>query len=175
LRRACGVVYLTRRMGLHEWLEELVSLHERAKESTLTDEGLAEYQRLLDEVGSVILAMQRLALRPTDTPRRSVRVRREMEMGLVISGGFPLRAKTVDLSAGGCAVLLGYAPVSGEPVQATLQLPQGVVLEVHGAVGAVRKERSDFRVSIVFGMLPQEVRAQLEFLVFDTVLTALRF
>jgi hypothetical protein len=80
-------------------------------------------------------------LRPTGPAERSQRrksVRGRVELPLVMpwAGGL-LRGLTVDLSEGGIKALVdgwGLPPESGTPALVTLQLEDGVVLDLHGEV-----------------------------------------
>ncbi len=62
--------------GLGDWLQAFRQLHEKARRGPLRDQDLEAYRAGRDELARALLAAQRLALRPGETPRRALRVAR---------------------------------------------------------------------------------------------------
>jgi hypothetical protein len=117
-------------MGLADWLAAFRDLHEQAVAGTLGEADWVVYRQGREELARALLAAQRLALRPGETPRQALRVARALQVDLEWTKG-QVRALTVDLSVGGFATLLAKAPASADEVKYALKLPGGA--EVKGA------------------------------------------
>ncbi len=110
--------------GLADWLRSFRDLHERARDGSLLPGEESTYHASRDELARAMLAAQKLALKPGETARRSLRVARALQLDLQI-GGVHQRTVTLDLSTGGFATLLARPPLLGEVVGVTLRLPGG--------------------------------------------------
>jgi len=159
-------------MSLREWLVAFKSQHEQARAGTLSADGWAAYRAGRDELARAMLAAQRAALRPGETPRQALRVARALQADLEWSVD-KVRAVTLDLSSGGCAVLLAKPPPKSEEIRVQLKVPGGDPVVGRARVAGVQLQPSNVRVALAFSDLSAADRDRLEFLVFDTVIRQL--
>jgi c-di-GMP-binding flagellar brake protein YcgR len=108
-----------------------------------------------------------------DALRNSLRVARALQVDLDWAVG-GTRAMTIDLSAGGIAVLLDKAPPQGEELKYTLRLGGGVTVAGQARVVNVRLQPNNVRVALAFQNISEADREKLEVEVFDTVLGQLK-
>jgi hypothetical protein len=159
--------------GLTEWLLAFRQMHEKARRAQLQDRELAAYRAGRDELARALLAAQRLALRPGETPRRALRVARALQVDLDLVTSRE-RAVTIDLSTGGFSCLLAKAPPVGEEVGFSLRLPAAEALAGRARVQDVKVLPGNVRVSFAFLGQGEAERERVELFVFDTVLAQLQ-
>jgi hypothetical protein len=159
-------------MSLVTWLRDFRELHAKAKQGGLSAEERIAYRERREELARALLAAQKLALRPGETPRQALRVPRAMQVDLTWQKG-SFRALTLDLSAGGFATLLAKAPATGEEVYFVLKLPGGQELAGKARVVDVRAQAASVRVAMAFKDLTGSELERLEMAVFDAVLDQL--
>jgi hypothetical protein len=159
-------------MGLADWLAAFRDLHEQAVAGTLAEGGWVVYRQGREELARALLAAQRLALKPGETPRQALRVARALQVDLEWPKG-EVRALTVDLSVGGFATLLARAPASSDDVKYALKLPGGAVVKGTARVADIRVQPFNVRVALAFRDLAEPDRDRIELVIFDTVLQQL--
>jgi hypothetical protein len=159
-------------MGLADWLRVFRSLHERAKKNELKGLDADDYRAGCDELARALMAAQKLALKPGEVPRHTLRVPRALQVTLDNKVNIH-RAITVELSVAGFSVLLAKSPPHGEEFTATIRLPGTEPVTATVTTGDAKQMAGTQRVSFLFGKLPDPVRAQLEMLVIDTALQSL--
>ncbi len=160
-------------MGLTEWLKSFRVLHEQARKNALTAGDRLAYTAARDELARAMLAAQHAALAPGSAPRQALRVSRALQADLSFHDG-DVRAITLDVSAGGFAVLLAKVPAPGEGVSVSLRLPGAEPLKAQASVVEVRRNAGNARVSFQFQVLDDSARERLELFVFDSVLAQLQ-
>ena len=159
-------------MGLADWLAAFRDLHEQARADALSPRDWVTYREGREELARALLAAQRLALKPGETPRQALRVALALQVDLEWPKG-QVRALTIDLSAGGFATLLAKAPATSDDVKYTLRLPGGSELSGVARVADVLAHPSNVRVALAFRDLAESDRDRLELVIFDTVLQQL--
>jgi hypothetical protein len=158
-------------MGLADWLRVFRALHEKAKKGELTGTDAEDYRAGCDELARALIAAQKLALKPGETPRHVLRVARALQVTLETKIS-TVRATTIDVSVAGFSVLLGKPPPPEEQT-ATLRVP-GVEPVVAAVMpGEIRQQPGSVRVAFLFQNLPERSRERLEMLVIDTALSQL--
>lgn len=158
-------------MGLAEWLRLFRALHEKARKGELAGAELREYQAGCDELARALIAAQRLALPPGQTPRHVLRVARALQVTLETKVSTE-RAMTIDISVAGFSVLLGKVPPAEEH-SATLRVPGGDPVVATVLPGEAKQQPGSMRVAFLFQRLPEPLKERLEMLVMDTALSQL--
>ena len=159
-------------MSLAAFLSRFRELHEKDGSGALSAEERDEYHRGRDELARALLAVQRLAQKPGETARQSLRVARALQVDLEWPKG-QVRAVTLDLSAGGFATLMAKAPSQADEVTCTFRLPGGDTTKATARVVNIQVQPTSVRVAYAFQGLAEAERERLERLVFDTVLDQL--
>ncbi len=159
-------------MSLALFLARFRDLHDKDGAGTLAGPERQEYRRARDELAQALVAAQRIALKPGEVARESLRVARAVQVDLEWPNG-RARAATLDLSVGGFATLMAKAPSQKDVVKCSLRLPGGAKVEAEARVAGILVQPTAVRVSYTFDGLSQEDRDSLERLVFDTVLEQL--
>ena len=159
-------------MSLRDWLLAFRAQHELARAGTLSPDGWAAYRAARDELARAMLAAQRAALRPGESPRRQLRVARAVQAELEWSVD-KLRAVTLDLSSGGMAVLLAKPPPREEEIRVQLRVPGGDPIRARARLAGVQQQPASVRVALAFTEISDADRDRVELLVFDTVLQQL--
>jgi PilZ domain len=159
--------------GLADWLRDFRQLHEKARRGPLQGQELQAYRAGRDELARALLAAQRLALRPGETPRRALRVARALQVDLEFVTSRE-RAVTIDVSTGGLSCLLAKAPPMGDEVRFSLRLPASEPLAGRARVQDVKVLPGNVRVSLCFVSQSEAEKERLELFVFDTVLAQLQ-
>lgn len=158
-------------MGLADWLRVFRTLHEKAKKGELTGADVDDYRAGCDELARALMAAQKLALRPGETPRHVLRVARALQVNLETKVS-SARATTIDVSVAGFSVLLGKVPPNEEQT-ATLRLPGAEPIVADVLPGEVKQQPGNVRVAFLFQKLPDASKQRLEMLVIDTALSQL--
>lgn len=158
-------------MSLAEWLSTFRDMHERARRGQLNPRESAIYRAGRDELARALLAVQRLSLKPGETPRQALRVARALQLDLDFLTS-AVRAVTADLSTGGFACLLARAPPAGE-LRFVLRIPSADPLAGVARLVDVKALPGNVRASFQFVGLSAAERERVELLVFDTVLAQL--
>ncbi len=159
-------------MSLSAWLRGFRDLHERARRGLLSPRDDAKYRSGRDELARMLLAAQRLTLRPGVTQRQTLRVARALQVDLALPSE-SIRAVTVDVSSGGFSCLLPNAPPLGGEVGYTLRMPASEPLAGRARIADVKALQGSVRVACHFVSLAQADRDRLDLFVFDTVLAQL--
>lgn len=159
-------------MSLAAFLSRFRELHRKAGAGPLDPEEQEEYRRGCDELARALLAVQRLALKPGETARQSLRVARVLQVDLAWPKG-QARAVTLDLSVGGFATLMARAPSQADEVDCVFRLPGGGQLRARARVVNVQVQGPSARVAYAFAGLAAEDLERIERVVFDTVLDQL--
>ena len=159
-------------MGLAEWLAAFRALHEKAKKGELQGTDAEDYRAGSDELARALIAAQRLALRPGETPRHALRVARALQVTLETPTS-NVRTMSIDLSVAGFSVLLAKAPPPHEEQTATLRVPIGEPIVATVVPGEPKVQPGTVRVAFTFKKLSEPARRQLEMLVMDTALSQL--
>jgi hypothetical protein len=158
-------------MSLADWLRVFRALHEKAKKGELGGNDASDYRTGCDELARALLAAQKIALRPGETPRHVLRVARALQVNLETPTS-TVRATTVEVSVAGFSALLGKVPPN-ELHTATLRVPGAEPVVAAVLPGESRQQAGTVRVAFLFQQLPDTVRQRLEMLVIDTALSQL--
>jgi hypothetical protein len=159
-------------MSFSDWIREFRLLHAEAKKGTLSPADLEDYRAACDELARALMSAQRLALKPGEVPRHSLRIARALQVELE-SPVTQLRVMTVDLGVGGFSAILPKPPRIGDEYSCKLKLPEGDPLETTVKVVEARPMPGAARTSFAFPKLGDGSRARLETLVIDTALAQL--
>jgi hypothetical protein len=162
-------------MDRSEWLNRLEALHFKVREKEpVGQEDLAWYRTARTALLATAIEVQSVAV-STDRPRRSsIRVARAAQV-LLEARGWSAQTLTVDLGAGGFAVLLEAPPPVQEWIRATLVLPGEGVVVTTVAVADSRTASGLWRVAFRFTEPTGEVKRQVEDYMMDSVLEQLVF
>jgi hypothetical protein len=160
-------------MGLTEWLKGFRELHEQARRGGLSGRELTDYHAARDELARALLATQRIALKPGQRPRRVLRVARALQADLEFHDGSE-RAMTLDVSAGGFAVLLARPPGVGDEVRVSLRIPGDEPIRGSVRVVGVKRQVGNAYACFEFVGLDAIEAERLESFVFDAVLAQLK-
>jgi hypothetical protein len=161
-------------MDLGLWLAAFRLLHERARSGELAGHAAADYRAGREELARALMASQRLAVLPGQTPRRALRVACALQVDLE-GPGVEERVSTLDLSLGGFSALMSRAPADGEPLAARLRLPGAGPLEATVRVANVRAQPGTVRVGFAFEAISREDEERLNLAIFDAVLAQLEW
>jgi len=151
-------------------LHRLAALHCRAKDGGLERADLDLYHTERATLVRVLVARQ--PLEPGQLPRRSLRVSCHLT-ALIDFGDQTEPGTTVDISTGGCAVLLDHHRPVGFECQAAISIPGGEPVRARARVVYVRPDAHRFRVGIEFTSMSGSDTERLDLLVFDTLLELL--
>ena len=156
-------------MSLGEWVVALRDLHRQARLGKLPADELRRYHEERETLGKAILAAQRLRATPGSKGRQALRVARELKVELTV-GGTHAEAKTLDLGAGGFAVLLAAPPHAGQMATYSLELEQGQAVTGNARVVSLQRKGKPYRVAFRFEGLSTEDQERIAVAVFDTAL-----
>lgn len=159
--------------GLSEWLLAFRQMHEKARRGELKRSELEAYRAGRDELARALLAAQRLALRPGETPRRALRVARALQVDLDLVTSHE-RAVSIDISTGGFSCLLAKGPPLGDEVGFSIRLPASELLVGRARVQNVFVLPGNVRVSFSFVNQSEADKDRIEMFVFDSVLAQLQ-
>jgi hypothetical protein len=160
-------------MGLADWLKGFRELHGQAKRQGLSGRDLTAYQAARDELARALLAAQHVALQAGQRPRRALRVARALQADLDFHDGH-WRALTVEVGAGGFAVLLDKPPKVNDEIKVALRVPGGEPLRADARVVEVKVQPGNARACFQFVALSEDEVERLEMFVFDAVLEQLQ-
>jgi hypothetical protein len=162
-------------MNRTEWLNRLEALHVDLREGKATsDEDRAWYRAARTALLAAALEVQALSLAGEDRPRSSIRLTRAVRV-LLEARGWSVQTLTVDLGAGGFAVLLDAPPPVNEWIRATLVLPgEGPVVSTVSVADAAAADGL-FRVAFRLSEPSRETQERFESAVVDSVLEQLVF
>jgi hypothetical protein len=157
---------------MSDWLATFRKLHEEAKAGKLSPAALADYVSGRDELARALLAAQRVMMKPGEVARRTLRVSKALQVDLEF-GADKVRGLTLDLSAGGFALLLAKRPAVDEG-KFSLRMPGDAPLEGRLRLVEAKSQPGNKRVSFAFVDLGRDDTERLETLVFDTVLSQMK-
>jgi PilZ domain len=155
-------------VNMKDWLATFRQLHVEAKAGRLTPSELTDYEAGRDELARALLAAQRVMLKPGETVRRTLRVSKALQVDLEF-GEDKVRGLTLDLSAGGFAMLLAKQPATNTG-KFTLRMPGSDPLSGKLRIVEAKAQPGNKRISFAFVDLAREESERLETVVFDTVL-----
>jgi len=162
-------------MDRSEWLNRLEALHYRVREhEPLSDEELAWYRSSKRALLETALEVQAVSLTSEAVRRSSIRVARAAQV-LLEARGWSAQTLTIDLGAGGFAVLLEAPPPVDDWIRATLVLPGEGPVVTTVAVTDARKVSGLVRMAFRFAEPTEEVRRRVEDYMMDGVLEQLVF
>jgi hypothetical protein len=157
-------------MSLGEWVVSLRNLHDQARLGKLSDDELRRYHEERETLGKAILAAQRLRAFPSAKGRQALRVARELRVELTL-GGAHVETKTLDLGAGGFAVLLASPPRAGEMADFRLDLERNSVVEARARVVSLQRKGKPYRVAFHFEELTAEDKERIGLAIFDAAIS----
>jgi serine/threonine protein kinase len=152
-----------------EWIVAFRALHEQAQAGDLNALEAARYDRERAALSSALLDAQRLTLKPGTCVRRSLRLAAELPVEFE-GGEQPVSTRTVDLTAGGFAVLLPEPLRVGDRVDFTIGLRIGLVSGQARVVNLQRKGKP-YRVGFKFEDLPSADASLIDLEVLNGVLS----
>jgi hypothetical protein len=162
-------------MDRTEWLNKLEALHVAIREKKpVTDEERAWYRAARASLLQTAVEVQAISLAGDDLPRRSVRIARAAQV-LLEARGWTVQTMTVDLGAGGFAVLLEAPPPIQEWVKATLVLPGEGPVVTTVSVADTRASGALFRVAFRFSEPSPANQERIEASLLDAILEQLVF
>jgi hypothetical protein len=152
-------------------LEALRSLHERKRLYGLQGEEITTYRGHADRLLTMALARQEAQAGRAGSHRRSVRLRRAVPVDLQW-GSNTTRCLTLDLGAGGFAVLLGDPPPAGQPLVAMLHLRRGTCVRAGVRLVKAVTHRGCVRASLSLIDVPQLDAVRLQEYLVEALLPA---
>lgn len=162
-------------MDRSEWLNRLEALHFRVRErEPVSAADLAWYRTARSALLETALEVQAMALASDTVRRSSIRIPRAAQV-LLEARGWSAQTLTVDLGAGGFAVLLEAPPPVAEWIRATLVLPGEGPVVTTVAVADARQVSGLARIAFRFSEPTEEVRRRVEDYMMDSVLEQLVF
>ncbi|HUJ28719.1 MAG TPA: PilZ domain-containing protein [Myxococcales bacterium] len=156
-------------MSLTEWVIALRDLHKQAQLGKLPPDELRRYHEERDTLAKAILAAQRLRASPGARGRQALRVARELNVELTVDGR-KTQTRTLDLGAGGFAVMLAAPPRTGALVEFTLELEGERKISGKARVLSLQRKGKPYRVAFRFEPLEAEEREDLNTTIFDIAL-----
>jgi hypothetical protein len=159
-------------MEFREWLATFRSLHERAHRGKLSAEELSAYVAQREELARALLAFQRIAVHPGQTPRQAIRVARAIPVDLVVAGQ-SMGAVTRDVSVGGFGAMLDRMLPAEERVTYSLRIQGPSPLNGEARIIDMKSIGGRIRGSFAFVDLSDADRERLELFVFDAILASL--
>jgi hypothetical protein len=162
-------------MDRSEWLNRLEALHHRVREQEpVTEDELAWYRTARRALLETALEVQAVSLTSDAVRRSSIRVARAAQV-LLEARGWSAQTLTVDLGAGGFAVLLEAPPPVDDWIRATLVLPGEGAVVTTVAVTDARNVSGLVRVAFRFSEPTEDARRRVEDYMMDSVLEQLIF
>jgi hypothetical protein len=159
-------------ISLGKWVESLRDLHQKARLGQLPPDELKRYHEERDTLSKAILAAQRLRAAPGARGRQSLRVAKELRVELIIEGARS-ETRTVDLGAGGFAILLSAPPRVGQLVEFFLELDHGKAVGGRARVLSLQLKGRSFRVAFRFEALTTDDKERIELAVFEFALAGM--
>ena len=161
-------------MSTLEFLTELKALHDKAKKGTLTEAERPRYYGARAQLGRFALIAQQIG-HSGQTLRSHLRMAKMLKVEIRPDEGDLVRSSTIDLAAGGFAVLMPTGMRVGKGAGFTLHLPGltgGSTTPITGrvTVASSRPQTTLFRVSFRFEELHPSAQEQLDFALIDAVL-----
>lgn len=155
-------------MRLREWIATFRSLHEKARRGLLTNAETTTYREAREELLAMLLAAQRLTLRPGETVREAPRAVRALPLEIHSTTD----TVTLDISTGGFAALLSRPFRVGEQIEFSLWLSSGP-LQGRARVASVFDQGGSFRISFRLENVSQADTERMEFEVLDAAMEQL--
>jgi hypothetical protein len=161
-------------MDFSVWLTSFRELHERARRRLHTSEERALYLEAREQLARSLLAAQGHSLPAGASARRDFRVPKGLTVDVCFRAD-AVRARTLDISAGGFSCLLPGARAEGECIGFALWLPEqapdeGPVVGRARIVSLSHPEEAPRRVSFAFSEVSEPDTERLELLIFDLAL-----
>lgn len=162
-------------MDRSEWLNRLEALHYKVRErEPISEEELSWYRAGRAALIEKALEVQDVALTSDAVRRSSIRIARAAQV-LLEARGWSAQTLTVDLGAGGFAVLLEAPPPVQEWIRATLVLPGEGAVVTTVAVTDARKVSGLVRVAFRFCEPTEDATRRVQDYMMDSVLEQLVF
>ena len=159
-------------MSLAEWVVALRDLHKQARLGKLPDEELRRYHEERETLAKAILAAQRLRANPGAKGRQSLRVACDLKVELTIDGKRH-EGRTLDLGAGGFAVLMGSPPRAGQLADFSIELEPKKLVSGKARVLSLQRKGKPYRVAFRFEPLNADAKEELELAIFDTAIAGI--
>lgn len=156
-------------MSLTDWVIALRQLHKQAQQGKLPPDELRRYYEERDTLAKAILAAQRLRAAPSARGRQALRVARELNVEINIEGR-RTQTRTLDLGAGGFAVMMAAPPRTGALVTFTLELEGSKRVSGKARVLSLQRKGKPYRVAFRFEPLEAGEREDLNTTIFDIAL-----
>ncbi len=161
-------------MALTEFLAQLTALHEKAKRGELNPMERGQYERDREDLSMTILSAQKIALKPGETARRSIRANRVLAVELTVRSK-TTKAITLEISSGGFSVMLPpLTPDWQDTVAFDLKLPGGSAVSGSARAVSATPSAGHVRVGFQITAIAESDREELARLVFDDLLEKLR-
>ncbi len=155
-------------MTPQQLLTHFQRLHEKAREGTLTNHEVADYDRARSELAELIVSAQQSSA-VTGSARATLRVACMTKVDVVFIGTTQ-NASTLDLGEGGFSALLHPSPPVHATISFRLHLKEGDVTG-HAKCVDQQKHGGIMRASFAFTDIPEKERELLAMMVFDHVLS----
>jgi hypothetical protein len=156
-------------MSFSDWIRQFRALHAEAVKGSLTPAELETYRSACDEFARALMGAQRIALKPGEVPRQTLRIARAVQVELE-SPLIQARVSTIDLGVGGFSATLAKAPKIGDEMDCKMKLPGGDPVETTVHVIELKPAPGSVRVSFSFKKLGDASKARLEALVIESAL-----
>jgi hypothetical protein len=156
-------------MSFSDWIRQFRVLHAEAVKGTLTPQELETYRSACDEFARALMGAQRVALKPGEVPRHTLRIARAVQVELD-SPLIQARVSTIDIGVGGFSATLAKAPKIGDEMSCKMKLPGGDPVETTALVVELKPAPGSVRVSFSFKKLGDGSKARLETLVIESAL-----
>ena len=157
-----------------KFVAEFKLLHEKMKKGALTPPERGRYDEARAQFGRIVMISQQLA-HSGQTLRSTLRMAKMLKVEVRPDGGEPIKSSTIDLSAGGFAILLSSGLAVSRKGDFTLHLPKMVgggtePLSGRCQVASSRSQTGLFRVSFKFEPLQPGAQERLDVALIDAVL-----
>lgn len=159
--------------SLSQWLSGFRALHEQARIGKLDRKLRDAYEQDREVLAKALLIAQRLAVRPGQTARQTLRVAVALPVDLTVRS-VRQTISTLDLGLGGFAAMLEKPPSVNEKVEFALTLRR-MEKAVGGRAKVIHSQRKGkpFRVAFAFEGLPESDADSIALEVFGTALDSI--
>lgn len=153
-------------MGLLDSVRKFGALHQRVRRGELPESELEGYEHARREITRSLLAAQ--PLEPGQTARSTLRANRATRVEITFHDSVTVE-QTLNVSAGGFAVLLENDPLPGQEVKVSLHLSDDGPLTARAHVAYRRRVDGKVRVGFLFVELGAAETERLERFVLDAI------
>lgn len=160
-------------MSLSGWIADFCHLHERYKQGALVAAESTEYRYGREDLQSVLLAAQRLALGGKAQTRLAIRVNQAFPVELQLPSG-TVKALTHDVAIGGMSTLVPTALTKGDRLPFKLRLSRAAEINGAAVIVHVEEHQGAAKIACKFEDLSEADRLRLDDAVFESVVAQLR-